>query len=216
MIPIRLQWLLRVALIGFAAALCGCGQTATAERKFYVLNALREGAPAQVHTDATLRLRRFNVDEEFATRQIVYRVDEYRFETDYYHQFLVLPGVMLMEETRDWLMNSGLFGRVTAVGSRLESTYLLEANVIGLYADFSKDSAPTAITQVRFFLLSGSDENESVALAQTYKATTPISARTAEAVVDAFSRNLQEILKDLEADIGKVITSKGDKSPRGS
>jgi ABC-type uncharacterized transport system auxiliary subunit len=153
MIRIRLRRLLCFALLGFAFVVSGCAQSATAERKYYALDVTRAGPPAKVHTDATLRLRRFNVDEAFASRQLVYRVDEFQYEPDYYHQFLVLPGVMITEETRDWLANSGLFDRVTAVGSRVESTYLLEGNVIDLYADFRSKSAPVAIVAIRFFLL---------------------------------------------------------------
>jgi ABC-type uncharacterized transport system auxiliary subunit len=214
MIPIRLHRLLCFALLGFAAAVCGCVQSATVEKKYYVLDTVRQGGPAKVHTDATLRLRRFNVDEAFAVRQLVYRVDEFQYESDYYHQFLTLPGVMLTEETRDWLASSGLFGRVTSVGSRLEPTYLLEGNVIALYADFTKGSAPAAIMTIRFFLLVGPDANETVPLAQTYRAQSPISARTAEAVVEAFSKDLSEILTRLEADLEKTLVRKpGERQP---
>ena len=212
MIPIRLHWFLCLALLGFACTVCGCVQSATTERKYYVLDTVREGGPARIHTGSTLRLRRFNVDEAFATRQLVYRVDEFRYEPDYYHQFLVLPGVMITEEARDWLANSGLFGRVTSVGSRLESTYLLEGNVIALYADFTKGSAPAAIMTIRFFLLVGPDANETVPLAQTYRAESPILAKTAEAVVEAFSKDLSEILTRLEADLEKTLSRQPGKS----
>jgi len=212
MIRIRLHFLVHSALLISGFLLSGCGQSAIAERKYYVLDAIREGKPAAVHSDATLRLRRFNVDEAFAARGLVYRVDEFRYEPDYYHQFLVLPGVMITEETRDWLANSGLFGRVTAVGSRLESTYLLEANVIDLYADFTPKAAPEAVMEIRFFLLAGPEAKESVALSEAYRAATPISTRTAEAVVQALSKSLADILTRLEADIAKVVARSADKA----
>ena len=177
-------------------------------KTYYLLDAKREGGPAPAHTDATLRVRRFNVDEAFAARQLVYRVEEFRYESDYYHQFLVLPGVMITEKTRDWLANSGLFARVSSVGSRLESTYLLEGNVIDLYADFRNASAPVAVVEIRFFLLAGPDGQESVDLARTYRAESPIAAKTAEAVVEALSKSLTDILTRLEADIEKAIAPK--------
>jgi len=191
--------------------LSGCGQSATADRKYYLIDVVRAGKPTAVHNDATLRVRRFNVDEAYATKQLVYRLDEFQYESDYYHQFLVLPGVMITEETRDWLANSGLFGRVTAVGSRLESTYLLEGNVIALYADFTQKSAPQAVMEIRFFLLVGPDANESVALSETYRASSPLSDKTAEAVVEALSKSLENILARLEADVEKVLARRADK-----
>ncbi len=205
MIPIRLPLLVCSALLVSGCLLSGCGQSAIAERQYYVLDTVREGAPDTVHSDATLRLRRFNVDEAFAGRSLVYRVDEFRYEPDYYHQFLVLPGVMITEEARDWLANSGLFARVTAVGSRVESTYLLEGNVIDLYADFTQKATPEAIVEIRFFLLAGPEAGESVVLSQTYRAATPISANTAQAIVQAMSKSLVDILTRLEADIAKVL-----------
>jgi cholesterol transport system auxiliary component len=212
MIRNQLNRLLCLALFGLAFTLSGCFQDATADRKYYVLDAVREGGPAKVHTDATLRIRRFNVDEAFAGRQLTHRLDEFRYESDYYHQFLVLPGIMITEETRDWLADSNLFGRVTSVGSRVESTYMLEGNVIDLYADFTNKSAPMAIVAIRFFILMGPDANETVILAQTYKAEAPISANTAEAVVEAFSKSLDDILARLEIDVEKTLARKPDKS----
>lgn len=212
MIPLRLYFLAYPALLASGFLLSGCGQSAIAERNYYVLDTVRAGLPGAVHTDATLRLRRFNVDEAFAGRSLVYRVDEFRYEPDYYRQFLVLPGVMITEEVRDWLANSGLFARVTAVGSRVESTYLLEGNVIDLYADFTQKATPEAIVEIRFFLLAGPEAGESVALSQTYRAATPISAKTAEAVVQALSKSLADILTHLEADIAKVLARPPDKA----
>jgi ABC-type uncharacterized transport system auxiliary subunit len=205
MIRIRLKLLVCPALLLSGLLLSGCGQSALTERRYYVLDTVRGGPPAALHRDTTLRLRRFNVDEAFAARGLVYRIDEFRYEPDYYHHFLVLPGVMITEEARDWLANSGLFGRVTAVGSRLESTYLLEGNVLDLYADFTNKSAPEAVMEIRFFLLVGPEGGETVALSETYRAVTPIAAATAQAVVEALSQSLADILTRLEADITKVV-----------
>ncbi|MCL5278698.1 MAG: PqiC family protein [Planctomycetes bacterium] len=212
MIRTRLCLLVSSALLISGLLLSGCGQSAIAERKYYVLDTVRAGPPDAIHTDATVRLRRFNVDEAFAGRSLVYRVDEFRYEPDYYHQFLVLPGVMITEEARDWLANSGLFARVTAVGSRVESTYLLEGNVIDLYADFTQKAPPEAIMEIRFFLLAGPEADESVVLSQTYRAATPISAKTAEAIVGALSQSLADILTRLEADIAKIVARPPDKA----
>lgn len=208
----RLHGLLRLVLPALALAVSGCAQSATAERLYYVLDVKREGPPAQLHADATLRLRRFNVDEAFATKQLVYRLDEFRYEPDYYHQLLVLPGVLITEETRDWLADSGLFDRVTAVGSRVESTYMLEGNVLDLYADFRNKEAPVAVVAIRFFLVTGPEGREKIALARTYTAESPIGVKTAEAIVEALSKSLGDILRRLEGDMEKTLARKPDKT----
>ncbi len=193
------------ALLVSSAALSGCGQSVAGSRTYYVLDAPRQGAPASFHSDGTLRVRRFEVDQAFASKQLVYRVEASRYEPDYYNQYLVPPGNMIMEKTRDWLADSGLFRRVYSAFSPLESTYVLEANVIDLYADFAKGSTPRAVMQIRFFLLAGPEANEAVPLSQTYRAESPIAARTADAVVAALGKDLADILARLEADLEKTL-----------
>ena len=208
MTRMRPHWLLCLALLGFAVTLSGCVGNVAVNKTYYILDAQREGGPVPVHTDTTLRVRRFNVDEAFASKQLVYRIAEFRYESDYYHEFMVLPGAIITEKTRDWLADSGLFARVSSVGSRLESTYLLEGNVTALYADFRNEAAPRAVVEIRFFLLAGPDTNETVGLARTYRAESPITAKTAEGVVEALSKSLTDILTRLEPDIEKAVTEK--------
>ncbi|MCL5281070.1 MAG: ABC-type transport auxiliary lipoprotein family protein [Planctomycetes bacterium] len=205
MIRIRPHRLLSFVLLGSIFVLSGCMQGATVERKYYLLDVTRAGPPDKIHTSTTLRVRRFNVDEAFASQQLMYRVSEFQYEPDYYHQFLVLPGVMLTEETRNWLADSGLFDRVTAAGSRMEPMYVLEGSVIDLYGDFRDKSAPVAVVAIRFFLLTDSEGSEMVALSRTYRADSPIVARTAEGIVGALSKSLSDILTRLEADIEKTL-----------
>ncbi|MCU0915440.1 MAG: ABC-type transport auxiliary lipoprotein family protein [Planctomycetes bacterium] len=198
--------LLLVSLSLALLVLSGCSSgSQTADRTYYILEATRTGAPVAADRNASLRVRRLNVDEVYATRQLVYRLDEFRYESDYYHQFLVLPGVMLTDETRDWLADSGLFARVSSLGSRYESTYALEGNIQGLYADFTNRAAPQAVVEIRFFLLNDADAEPTVLLSETYKAASPIAARSAEAVVAALSQSLAQILTRLEADLQKVL-----------
>ena len=210
---IRRHGLSCFALFASALTLSGCIQGQTVEKTYYIVEATRASGPAAA-SDATLRVRRLNVDDAYATRQMVYRLDEFRYESDYYHQFLILPGVMLTDETRDWLADSGLFARVSSVGSRYETTYALEGNVIGLYADFTNRLAPQAVVAIRFFLLTGPEAEATVALSETYKAASPIAARTAEAIVAALSKSLAEILTRLEADLQKVLAARPERATR--
>jgi cholesterol transport system auxiliary component len=153
-------------------------------------------------------VRRFDVDTAFAGKGLIYRIGEFQYESDYYHGFLIPPGIMIAEQTRDWLVNSGLFQRVLPVRSPLESTYLLEGNVTALYGDFTNKTAPQAVMEIRFFLVGPANAGERAMLAQTYRAVTPVPARTAEAFIGALSRGLAEILTRLEADLQKTLTER--------
>jgi cholesterol transport system auxiliary component len=147
-------------------------------------------------------------------RQLVYRVTEFRYETDYYHQFVTLPGVMITEKTRNWLADAGLFRQVVPPGSPVVPTYILDGNVTALYGDFTDPSAPMAVAEIRFSLLSSPGSGENVIFSRTYRATTPLTARTADAVVAALDRDLTEILTRLTADLQDVLAGRaGQNSP---
>jgi cholesterol transport system auxiliary component len=205
MIRVWPHCLLCLIAVLFAFTSCGCFPRTADDRRYYILDATRQGKPAGVRSDAVLRLRRFEVDAAFSTRQLVYRIEEFRYESDYYNQFLVSPGVMIMTETRDWLEDSGLFARVSATNGRLAAAYTLEGNVRALYADFTNKAGSMGIVEVRFVLLEDANAEGSAVLSRTYRATSPIFVRTAEAVVEAFSRSLQEILAQLENDMAKIL-----------
>jgi len=196
------------ALLLSSLALSGCGQGAVASRKYFLLDTQRQAPPASFHSDATLRVRPFHVDQAFAGRQLVYRVDTSQYEPDFYDQFLIPPGAMIAEKTRDWLAASDLFRRVSSSSGPLQSTYVLEGNVIEMYGDFTKASAPQAVMKIRFYFLASPDFNETVVLVRTYEASSPITARTADAVVGALGNDLADILTRLEADLEKILRQK--------
>jgi len=205
------QWACAPAFLGsclFSLALLagGCAGGAAYDRQYYILEAARPGEAIRPPINGSLEVHRFGVDAAFAPKGLVYRLEEFEYETDAYRQFLIAPGVMVTERTRDWLADSNLFARVLPVGSRVAADYTLEGNVTALYGDFSKESAPAAVVEIRFFLLENTDPTETVAFAQTYRAATPVRDRTAEVFVEALDRSLADILARLEADLQKVLT----------
>jgi len=189
-----------VVLAAFAVTLVGCARESYA-RQCYALGAARERAPLEARIDGALEVRRLSVDAAFAGKCFVYRVAEHEYEPDYYHQFLVPPGIMLTDKTRRWLADCGLFACVLPADTRLEPTYTLEGSVAALYGDFTEGSAPQAVLEIRYFLLNSDSDAEAVVFAETYRVVTPIPERTAAAFVAALDNCLAEILTRLEADL---------------
>jgi ABC-type uncharacterized transport system auxiliary subunit len=191
--------------IGLSAG--GCATGASHQERHYILEAARPGEPVHPVVDGSLEVHRFSVDAAFATSNLVYRINQFEYEADYYRQFLIAPGTMITERTRDWLADSGLFTRVLPVGSRIAPDYTLEGNVTALYGDFSNESAPVAVIELRLFLLDNADGTEKVVFAETYRAATPVGEKTAEIFVAALNRSLAEILVRLEADLQKALVN---------
>jgi len=190
-----------------AAALIagGCTSGSPRNEQHFILEAVRQGGPVQRVADGSLQVHRFSVDAAFMAKNLVYRLGEFQYEADAYRQFLISPGTMIAERTRDWLAGSGLFNAVLPLGSRIVPDYTLEANVIALYGDFTDQASPTAVMEIRFFLLENAAGREKVVHAEAYRATNAVPSRGTEEFIDALNRNLMEILTRLESDLQEVL-----------
>ncbi len=111
-----------LCFLGMGPIVGGCVSGPSYEEQHYVLEAARQGDAVRFPVSGSLEVHRFSVDSAFATRNLVYRLGEFKYETDYYRQFLIAPGIMITERTRDWLAHSGLFSRVLPGSSRIVPT----------------------------------------------------------------------------------------------
>ncbi len=206
---LRASWILSLpclCLLWISLIAGGCTTGPSHQKRDYILEAVRQGEPLRAVVDGSLEVHRFSVDVEFAARNLVYRLDKFEYEVDYYRQFLVSPGTMITERMRDWLADSGLFTQVLPVGSRIVPHYTLEGNVTSLYGDFSKESAPAAVMEIRLFLLDNADDTQKVVFAETYRAATPVQEKTTEVFVEAVNESLVNILSHFESDLQKAFS----------
>ena len=199
-----------------AGGLFGCAQDLP-QRQYYILQAQRSSGEggAGPAAPAVLLVEPFRVDAAFAGRQLVYRVSEFGYETDYYHQFLTPPATMLSERTRDWFANSGLFQQVVAPGGPAPATHTLTGHVVALYGDFAHPTAATAVLEIRFSLLRAGGAGETTLFSKTYQARNSVTARAADAVVAALNQDLVQILTQLETDVRQHLGSQAGSGVRG-
>ncbi|MBN1360921.1 MAG: membrane integrity-associated transporter subunit PqiC [Sedimentisphaerales bacterium] len=200
----------RVALCLVPAAcslvLSGCARPVSANTRFYMLQTLRQAPPATREGKAVLAIPRFTIDAAYAGRGLVYRLDEHRYESDAYNEFLIAPAVMATEKTRDWLAGSGLFAQVLSSGSGADPTHRIEANITALYGDFRDKAAPKAVIEMRFFLLrteTGIDPE--IVFAKSYRAACDTRTADPEGLVAGFDQCLRTILTELEKDLADVV-----------
>jgi cholesterol transport system auxiliary component len=205
----RVNALLCSILALSALAIGGCGQGSYG-REYYIIEAVRNAGPAEAKSDESLEIRRFNISTAFASRNLIYRLGEYQYEPDYYRQFLIAPAIMITEETRHWLAGSGLFKLVLPSGSQITPTYTLQGIVTALYGDFTDKAAPTAVVRIRFFLMQHKDGSDTVVFSQAYRTASPLPDRTGRSLIDAFSKDMAEMLTQLEADLAKFLATKPD------
>jgi cholesterol transport system auxiliary component len=196
-------------LIVLAIILSGCGVDPHS-RHYYILDATRQAALSETHSEIILEVQRFTTDSTFASKKLVYRKTEFEYESDFYDEFLISPTAMVTEKTRMWLSQSGLFARVLDPGSYTKPTHTLQANITALYIDVRDKKSPAAVMQMRVFLTPQQPAEKSIILAQTYNASVDVEAQTAEAFVQALDRCLEQILTDLENDLQQELQSSAE------
>lgn len=195
-----------VRVVLLLAVLCsGCASRRSAATQQFALEATRPPSSVPAPHDAVLAVREFTIDPLSAGRGLVYRKSESQYESDSYHQFVIAPQALLTSQARHWLSRSGLFKTVLEPGSLVEPTHILESTVLAMYGDFRNRNQPQAVLHVRVFLIAGTRAQPEVVFTRDYEASHPAEAPTADALVAAFDRCLEQILSALEENLGKVL-----------
>jgi len=166
-------------------------------KQTYLLQVERNGAPGQA-TGATLRVGNFSVASPFEGKGLVYRLDDTRYEADFYNEFFVSPRAMVAEGTARWLRQSGMFRNVLAKGVSGDVDYILEGHVSELYADFRSGEKPAAVVTVQFYLTDDGGSGDIVFNADLSRRV-ELSDRSPQAVAQAMNTAFSGVLTKLEA-----------------
>ncbi|MFP4316440.1 MAG: ABC-type transport auxiliary lipoprotein family protein [Desulfovibrionales bacterium] len=192
------------ALMAMTLVFSGCTsmlQQERPQRQFFALEVTRPGDPLpDPQFKGTLNVRNFTVSPAFNRRNLVYRMGEAAYESDYYNLFLVDPGELVTQETTEWLRDANLFSAVIMPGSGLEYAYSLEGNLIELYGDFAEGKG-AAVVRIQFFLLRGQNGRSGVLLQKRYNHRVPLAERSPEALVQGYNQALAAILSELVEDM---------------
>ena len=189
-----------------AIIIAGCGPKSY-EKQHYILDTQRESSAVADSNMHIVEVRRFTIASAFNSKSLIYRTSEFKYESDFYNEFLVSPTAMITEKVRNWLAGSGVAHRVLDPGSNIDPTHIIEGNVVSLYGDFRAKSAPKAMMEIRVFLLDTKTETESgIVFGKTYTSSVGLESKDPEDLVRAFDRCLVEILTDLEKDLAENLS----------
>lgn len=186
------------SLVLSTIVLAGCSLSRPPlERQSFLLQPLRQGPTIAMPTAAALRIGRIEVAAPFDGRNLVYRRDEQRYETDFYSEFAADPSDMIAAAAADWLRRSGVYRQVLEqrlVGGDA-ATLRLDGVVSALYVDFRTVPAE-AVLSVRWRLQGGVD---GVGKESASEERVPLAARTPAAAVQAQQEALARALAKLES-----------------
>jgi cholesterol transport system auxiliary component len=165
-----------------------------------VLDIALDASPESPAETGTLQIASARVSPRYADKNFVYRRSEVRFESDFYNEFLISPGVLVAEELRQRLSQSGLFNFVVGSVNALAPTHTLETFVNTLYGDFRDPRTPQAVMEIEFFLSQEGSPTE-IVFHKRYHRTIPLQDRNPEALVQGWNQALEAISGSLVSDL---------------
>jgi hypothetical protein len=189
--------------VGFAALLCaGCInlERSYPEKRYFVIQVSEVNNGAQ-DNGQVLSVANFHISPRFADRSFVYRTSDTEYETDFYHQFLTPPVILITEETRKALASSP-FKFVVGPASPLTPDYVLEGSINALYGDFRNSSAPSAVLEIELFLHNEDPARPGVVLQKQYRKSVALKERSPQALARGWSDGLAAIVAEFVADLG--------------
>ena len=183
----------------------GCAQRRAVVKDTFLLEAKRGGASAQAASERILAVQPFSIAPAFEGKCVVSRVDDNRYESDFYNEYFVSPAPMITEQTRRWLSESGLFAQVLLPVSSVEPAYVLEGHIQQMVLDISDPDAPRAELKITFFLLEQHKRDRTIRFQQTYSVSHAMESGSMQDYMAAQSRCLRDILAKLESDLASHL-----------
>ena len=181
------------------------------EKRFFVLNVSRNETPSPSKSNTVLKIQKFRVSSRFEGKGFVYRRDDLKYESDFYNEFLISPGLIVAEEVDKWLRQSGLFQHVISSSSLIEPTFYLEGVVNEIYGDYRNNQSPGAVLEVQFFLVRDVSARPVVVFAKTYRQEEPLKENSPSAMAEGWSQSMEQILTQFESDLN-ICFLKGEYS----
>jgi cholesterol transport system auxiliary component len=174
------------------------------EKNYFVLDISRDTAVTAPVEAPILKIRKFRISPRYQSRNLVYRLDELRYDSDFYNVFFTNPDVLLTEEVRDWLGATGLFSHVTDLSNYVEPEYILEGAVTALYGDFTDAANPKAVLEIKMLLINSLSSETDIIFKNDYRSETPIKDNHPDSVIVGMNQALTDIMTALESDLGKL------------
>lgn len=191
-----------VALAALAALAAGCVKLGSKplDKHYYQLSATRQAAPEITASMPTLKVRRLETSDMYSGREIIYRSDNGRVQSDFYNLFFIAPGSMLTQELREWLRMSGRFEHIVSPGSLAMPGLTLEGLVNELYGDYT-EGRTDAVVKMQFHVVDEASGHNEIVFSASYDERIPTTSASTEALVSAMSTGVTRIFEQLETDL---------------
>lgn len=147
-------------------------------------------------------VRPIGARDPYNQERLVYRTSAYASDVYNYHRWVSPPGEQVTTWTRRYLRGSGLFTQVFP-NSDATADFVLDGTV-QQFEEIDHENTWEAAISVDFWLLRAGESTP--VWFQSYSATQQAAKRNPEAIAEAMSRGLENILARLTTDLTPVVT----------
>jgi ABC-type uncharacterized transport system auxiliary subunit len=188
-------------VVAWSLLLSGCSLTKPGPEVHHYTLALTPPEVAAGSAKASLQVRPFSAPDPYLQDRLVYRLSPYQLDFYHSHRWASSPTEQVTDWTRRYLRGSGLF---TSVSPTTEGAadFVLSGRV-RQFDEVDHEQTWEAVLQVDFWLVRGTER--SPIWFSSYTASQQASKRNPVALAEAMSRNLENILGRLAADLAPVV-----------
>ena len=200
-----------VTLIAIAFCSAGClnfPQKDFPQKKSYIIELRRDLSPLSTDNNFTLGVRTIKISSPYNLKEFVYRKSLTEYRSDFYNEFISEPSVMLTDQLRRWLSESGLFQNVVRPNSEATPTHLLECYVNEMYGDYRDREAFTARLEIQLIFIDDTGADPRIVFDKLYQKSVVLAKATPQDLVSGWTQGLQQILNEVESDAGKLLVNK--------
>jgi hypothetical protein len=164
----------------------------------YVLDV--PSAPRGPSGDESISVLPFGAGPKASGQMLLYRVEESRFEHDFYNRLLAPPAQMLSGALRRYLSQSRI-GQIREPGAPLASDFVVQPRLTELYADYRDEAHPKAVVSMVMVLIRRGDDGSREVFERTYRRSVPLPMISPQHAVDGWSRGIGQIFGEFTADV---------------
>jgi hypothetical protein len=164
----------------------------------------RSGPPRTNQLKYWITQGTISVTSPYDMKSFVYRLDEQKYEKDFYNEYITMPSEMLASATRQWLNAAGVFEFAVNNGNTLMPLYLLQGVVDEMYTDFRKDQTPAVVFTIEYYLSTTDGiKKNNVIFRKKYTLRENISDNTAKSIVKAQQTVITKAFTQFEDDLSR-------------
>jgi len=150
--------------------------------------------------DRSIMVQPFTAAPAAAGQMFLYRADDDRYESDFYHRFLTPPERMLTDALRRWLMQSRA-GEVREPGAPLAADLVVQGRLTELHADYREVERPRAVVAMVMIVVQRDPSGNRQLLEKTYRRSVPMNEVSPRAAVQGWREGIAGVFADFTRDL---------------